>query len=65
VIYTIVAPETPPIPPVAFDGRLELKTDVLNTVSTFIDRAIEDKGLSDSISVESQGGKRVYSARRT
>lgn len=64
VVYTIVAPESPDIPPVpavAFDGRLELKTDALSTVNTFIDRAIEDKGLSNSISVESQGGKRVYS----
>lgn len=70
VIYTIVVPESHPIPPVptvaavaavAFDGRLELKTDALITVNTFIDRAIEDNGLSDSISVESQGGKRVYS----
>lgn len=64
VIYTIVdrePPINPPIPPVAFDGRLELKTDALSTVNAFIDRAIEDKGLSDSISVESQSGKRVYS----
>ena len=65
VIYSIVAPESHNIPTVpdavAFDGRLELKTDVLSTVNTFIDRAIEDKGLSDSISVESQGNKRVYS----
>jgi hypothetical protein len=63
VVYTIVAPESPNNPPVAvaFDGRLELKTDAFSTVNTFIDRAIEDKGLSDSISVESQSGKRVYS----
>jgi hypothetical protein len=64
VVYTIVAPESPnipPVPPVAFDGRLELKTGAFSTVNTFIDRAIEDKGLSDSISVESQSGKRVYS----
>ncbi|MBW8039299.1 MAG: hypothetical protein FVQ85_04800 [Planctomycetes bacterium] len=67
VIYTIVVPESHPISPVptvaavAFDGRLELKTDALRTVNTFIDRAIEDNGLSDSISVESRGGKRVYS----
>jgi hypothetical protein len=63
VVYKIVAPESniPPVPPVAFDGRLELKTDALSIVNTFIDRAIEDKGLSDSIRVESQGSKRVYS----
>lgn len=64
VVYTIVAPEShnvPPVPPVAFYGRLELKTDVLSTVNTFIDRAIENKGLSNSIRVESRGGKRLYS----
>jgi hypothetical protein len=61
VIYTIVVPGTRPVPPVAFDGRLELKTGALRTVNTFIDRAIEDKGLSDSISLTSQGNKRVYS----
>jgi hypothetical protein len=60
VVYTIVVPESP-VPPVAFDGRLELKTDTLRTVNAFIDRAIEEKGLSDSISVESKNGKRVYS----
>lgn len=60
VVYTIVVPE-PPVPEVAFNGRLELKTDVLSTVNTFINRAIEEKGLSDSISVKKQGGKRVYS----
>ena len=64
VIYTIVAPEAelrPALPAVAFDGRLELKTDALSTVNTFINRAIEDNGLSDSISLKSQKGKRVYS----
>jgi len=65
VVYTIVAPESPnnPTEPaaVAFEGRLELKTDVLSTVNMFIDRAIEDKGLSNSIVVENQSGKRVYS----
>ena len=64
VIYTIVAPESdykPAMPAVAFDGRLELKTDALSTVNAFINKAIEDKGLSDSISLTSQGNKRVYS----
>ncbi|MHC4692374.1 MAG: anti-sigma factor family protein [Planctomycetota bacterium] len=64
VVYTIVAPEPdniPPVPAVAFDGRLELKTDVLSTVNMFVDRAIEEKGLSDSISVKNQSGKRIYS----
>jgi hypothetical protein len=64
VVYTIVVPESHPIPSVpevAFNGRLELKTDALNTVNAFIDRTIEEKGLSDSISVEHQNGKHVYS----
>jgi hypothetical protein len=64
VVYTIVAPEPdniPPVPPVAFDGRLELETDAFSTVNTFINRAIEEKGLSESISVENQSGKRIYS----
>jgi len=64
VIYTIVAPEPDSntvVPAVAFDGRLELKTDALRTVNTFIDRTIEAKGLSDSISLTSQGDKRIYS----
>ena len=64
VIYTIIAPEpdhSSVVPAVAFDGRLELKTDTLRTVNTFIDRAIEAKGLSDSINLTSQGNKRVYS----
>jgi len=60
VIYTIVVPETP-VPAVAFEGRLELKTDALSTVNAFISKAIEDKGLSDSINLTSQGNKRVYS----
>lgn len=64
VIYTIVTPEPDSniaVPAVAFDGRLELKTDALRTVNTFIDNAIEAKGLSDSIKLTSQGNKRVYS----
>ena len=64
VFYTIMGPEPdirPPGSPVAFDGRLELKTGALRTVNTFIDRSIEDKGLSDSIILTSQGNKRVYS----
>lgn len=64
VIYTIVAPEPDyrsPGPVVAFDGRLELKTNALSTVNTSIDKVIEDSGLSDSISLTSQGDKRIYS----
>jgi len=64
VVYTIVAPESdykPAVPAVAFDGRLELKTDALSTVNASINKAIEDNGLSDSIKLTSQGNKRVYS----
>jgi hypothetical protein len=64
VIYTIVAPESDrrsAVPPVAFDGRLELKTDALSTVNAFINKAIEDNGLSDSVSLKTRRGKRVYS----
>lgn len=64
VIYTIIAPESDHssvVPAVAFEGRLELKTGALRTVNTFIDSAIEAKGLSDSIKLTSQGNKRVYS----
>ncbi len=63
VIYTIVTPQATPqrpaalgsrqaIPAVAslgFSGRLELKTDDLTAVGTFVNRAIEDRGLSDTI----------------
>ncbi len=64
VVYTIVAPESdykPALPAVAFDGRLELKTDALSTVNAFINKAIEDNGLSDSISLKTRRGKSVYS----
>ncbi|MHC4103299.1 MAG: anti-sigma factor family protein [Planctomycetota bacterium] len=61
VVYTIVAPPEIPVPAVAFDGRLELKTDALSTVNAFISKMIEDKDLSDSINLTSQGNKRVYS----
>ena len=64
VVYTIVAPEAdykPALPAVAFDGRLELKTGALSTVNALINKVIEDNGLSDSISIESQRGKHVYS----
>jgi hypothetical protein len=63
VIYTIVAPEPeqrPALPAVAFNGRLELKTGAPGTVNTFMNKMIEDKGLSDSIIIESKRGKNVY-----
>ena len=64
LVHTIMFSEPdirPPGSPLAFEGRLELKTDALRTVNTFIDNAIKDKGLSDSIKLTSQEKKRVYS----
>ncbi len=86
VVYTILAPETVPERPVAFEvrelpgeieavrpgpsmvamefnGRLELKTSALVAVDAFINRAIEDNGLSGSISPARQQDKSVYSLR--
>jgi len=64
LVHTIMISEPdirPPDSPVAFEGRLELKTGALSTVNTFIEETIVDKGLSDSIKLTSQGNKRVYS----
>ena len=77
VIYTIVAPETVPerpaeravavrpIPSLAaeagFSGRLELKTAALLAVDGFINRFIDENGLSDFVSVERQPGQSLYS----
>jgi len=38
-----------------------LKTEALSAVNAFINKAIEDNELSDSVSFKSQRGKRVYS----
>ncbi|MBA7618014.1 hypothetical protein ES703_25333 [subsurface metagenome] len=48
---------------VEFNGRLELKTSALVAVDAFINRAIEDNGLSVSISPARQQDKSVYSLR--
>jgi len=64
VIYHIVAPDAdyrPGMPTVAFNGRVELKTNALREVDAFINRAIEDNELSDCVSLKSQGSRRVYS----
>jgi hypothetical protein len=64
VVYTIVAPEPVPeaaVPALAFDGRLELKTNALSTVNEFIKKAIEDNGLSNSIRIERHRGTHAYS----
>jgi len=76
VIYTIIAPEnipgpaekvvavkpTPSLTTVAgFSGRLELKTGTLVAVDGFINRVIDENGLSDFVSVERQPGQSLYS----
>jgi len=64
VIYTIVAPEPVPdatVPALAFDGRLELKTNTISTVNEFIEKTLEDNGLSDSIRIERSRGTNAYS----
>ena len=70
VVYTIIAPETVPDKtaeifvagePTPFSGRLELKTDALLAVDGFINRFIDENGLSDFVSVERQAGQSLYS----
>jgi len=46
---------------VVFDGRLEIKTEASRTVNAFIDKTIEDNGLSDYVSLKSLGDRKVYS----
>jgi len=48
---------------VQFNGRLELKTGALVAVDAFINRAIEDNGLSASVSPAREQDKSVYSLR--
>jgi len=77
VVYTIIIPQTiserpaegvvaiGPTPSVTtgarFSGRLELRTGVLVTVDAFINRAIEDNGLSDCVNKTVQPNRRLYS----
>jgi hypothetical protein len=70
VIHSIVAPDTIPEGPFStssvidspgFSGRLELKTTALIAVDAFINRAIEENGLSDSITPEDRQDRRIYS----
>jgi anti-sigma-K factor RskA len=44
-----------------FSGRLELRTNAMVAVDAFINRAIEDNGLSDYVTVRNRNGKSVYS----
>ncbi len=72
VIYIILSPQAAPERPVAiesrqavqvpaappgFSGRLELKTGDLAAVSAFVNRAIEDKDISEAV----QQDKHIYS----
>ncbi len=43
-----------------FNGRLELKTSALAATNALINRAIEDNGLLEKVTVKRQGGKSVY-----
>ena len=45
---------------VEFNGRLELKTRVLAATDALINRAIEDNGLLEKVTVKRQGDKSVY-----
>jgi hypothetical protein len=46
--------------PAGFAGRLELKTGNLTAVDAFIDRAIEDNGISESVRQGIEGDKKIY-----
>lgn len=43
-----------------FNGRLELKTGAITAVNAFINRAIANNGLSESVSSETDGDKSIY-----
>ncbi len=58
------APEKPTTSVAAtsgFSGRLELETSALNAIDAFIKSAIDDNGLSASITPERRQGRHVYS----
>jgi hypothetical protein len=77
VIFTIVAPQTVPdrqppeieetrpspgtVAASGFSGRLELKTNELVAVEAVIRRAIEENGLSGSLTSVREPNRRVYS----
>jgi len=48
------------LPAMEFNGRLELKTSAFVAVNAFINRTIEDSGLSGTISPEAEGNKTIY-----
>jgi len=59
LVYTIVVPEDVP-PPVAFEGRLELKTGNLIAVDAVISKAIENNDILRQRSPRGQPNERVY-----
>ncbi|MHC4509319.1 MAG: hypothetical protein ACYTAO_10245 [Planctomycetota bacterium] len=76
VIYTILTPQAPaerlvvlePQEPgvtaaasLAFSGRLELKTSDLPAVNAFINRVVEENGLSDPVGPARRQDRRIYS----
>ncbi len=77
VIYSIIVPETVSeramltvadvkslsdiTTAAVFSGRLELKAGVLAAVDGFINRSIEDNGLSDYVTITRQPSNRLYS----
>ncbi len=65
VLYTIAPPETAPKRPDAmvvkdFRGKLELKTSDFVAVDAFINRVIEDNGLSGSLTPTREPNRRIY-----
>jgi len=59
VIYTIITPE-PTQPAIGFKGRLELKTNNSLAADTLINRAIENNGLANSVTLKRQSNKITY-----
>jgi hypothetical protein len=68
VLYTFAPPGTTPERPDAtavkdFRGKLELKTSDFVAVDAFINRVIEDKGLSGSLTPTREPNRRIYTLK--
>jgi hypothetical protein len=72
LVLTIAPPETVPegydiasgtpfVADVGFGGRLDIKTDDLDGVDSFINRTLENNGFTDSLRPVRETNKRVYS----
>jgi hypothetical protein len=66
VMYTVAPPENTPVESDVtavkdFHGKLELKTSDFVAVDAFINRAIEDKGLTGSLTSVREPNRRIYS----